>query len=89
MLKTLFESITIVVALPPAIILEGKIEWIPVFESLCWAKFIPTLKAVGKVMGIDVASKSMNKINMDKSDLTLLSVGKRAKKAIIVINIIT
>jgi hypothetical protein len=40
-------------------------------------------------MGIDVASKSMNKINMDKSDLTLLSVGKRAKKAIIVINIIT
>ena len=88
MLKTLLESITIVVALPPAMILEGIIEWIPVFESLCWAKFIPTLKAVGKVIGIDVASKSMNKINIDNSE-ALFILGTRAKKAIAVINIIT
>lgn len=76
-------------ALPPAIILEGKIEWIPVFESLCWAKFIPTLKAVGKVMGIDVASKSINKKNIDKLEAIWLSLGKRTIKAITVIKIIT
>ena len=47
-----------VVALPPAIILDGKTEWIPALESLCWAKLMPTLRAVGRVIGIDTAKIS-------------------------------
>jgi hypothetical protein len=40
-------------------------------------------------MGIDVASKSINKKNIDKLEAIWLSLGKRTIKAITVIKIIT
>lgn len=57
-----------VVARPPEMMLDGRIEWIPVFDNRCLANLIPTLSAVGKVIGIEVDNRSINNTNIFHND---------------------